>query len=134
MMPRRRVLIVDDDRLLRVATRAMLEAADLQVFEAADGPEGLALAAEQQPDAILLDLMMPGIDGYETCQGLKAHPLTRDIPVIIYTANYDVGLTHRAYAVGAVACIPKPSRDTSLLATLHAALATTRRAGVPSTP
>lgn len=122
MTPQRRVLIVDDDQLVRATTRAMLESADLLVLEAADGPEGLALAAEHQPDAIILDLMMPGIDGYETCEGLKAHPVTKDIPVIICTASGELSMTRRAYAAGAVACIPKPVRGASLLATLDAAL------------
>jgi len=116
-----RVLIIDDDPILRHMVRSILELAEYEAFEAVDGPDGLAQAARRDPDIILLDLMMPGMDGYETCRGLKADPTTTDIPVIFVTASADPTLNRRAYAAGAVACIPKPFRREALLATIDLA-------------
>jgi CheY-like chemotaxis protein len=121
------VLIIDDDRLIRMMLRDILEDASFSVAEAADGAEGVARAAELRPDLILLDAVMPGIDGYETCQQLKTGLVTRDIPVIFVTGSPDGPLSQRAYALGAVACIPKPFNPNALLATTQAALAPRQR-------
>ncbi len=75
-----RILVVDDDRLIRQMARDVLRIAGFAVAEAADGPDGLAQAAALHPDLILLDLMMPGMDGYEVCQRLKADAATRQFP------------------------------------------------------
>ena len=121
------VLVIDDDRLIRMMLRDILEDASFSVAEAADGAEGVARAAELRPDLILLDAVMPGIDGYETCQQLKTGLATRDIPVIFVTGSPDGALSQRAYALGAVACIPKPFNPNALLVTTHAALAPRQR-------
>ncbi len=125
-----RVLIVDDDHVVRRMAREILEIAEYEVLEAADGMDGLDKAAQSRPAVILLDLMMPGIDGYETCRGLKDNPATRDIPVIFVTASGEPALNRLAYAAGAVACIPKPFRREALIATIAVALQQAqRRAG-----
>lgn len=118
---RERVLIIDDDAILRHMVRSILELAEYEALEAVDGPDALAQATHGHPDVILLDLMMPGMDGYETCRGLKADPATADIPVIFVTASADPALNRRAYAAGAIACIPKPFRREALLATVELA-------------
>jgi CheY-like chemotaxis protein len=121
-MPRR-VLIIDDDKLLRKIVKDILRLAEFEVLEAVDGTEGLDKAEHLHPDVILLDLIMPGLDGYEVCCGLKENPTTRDIPVIMVTTSTEVSLNARAYAAGALACIPKPFRREALIATIELALA-----------
>lgn len=81
-----RVLIVDDIASNRIALRAQLRAAYFEVVEADTGLAALALAAAEQPDLILLDVMMPGLDGLETCRRLKRDPATTHIPVVMLTA------------------------------------------------
>ena len=121
-MPAARILVVDDDRLLRQMVRDLLEGADCAVAEAVDGADGVTQAAALQPDLILLDLMMPNVDGYTACSRLKADPATQTIPVIVLTASADVGLNRRAYALGAVACLTKPFRWEALVAVVQTTL------------
>ena len=121
-MPTARILVVDDDRLLRQMVRDLLEGADFAVAEAVDGADGVTQAAALQPDLILLDLMMPNVDGYTACQRLKADPATQTIPVIFLTASADPSLNRRAYALGAVACLTKPFRREALVAVVQTTL------------
>lgn len=81
-----RVLIVDDEELNRIALRDLLELSGHEVLDAADGEEALKVAAEAAPDAVLLDVMMPGLSGLDVCRRLKADPATASIPVIFLTA------------------------------------------------
>jgi len=117
-----RILVVDDDRLLRQMVRDQLEIADFAVGEAVDGADGLAQAAAFHPDLILLDLMMPDLDGYTVCRSLKAEQTTRAIPVIFLTVSSDLGLNRQAYAAGAAACLTKPFRREALLAVIQTTL------------
>jgi CheY-like chemotaxis protein len=117
-----RILVVDDDRLIRQMVRDLLEIADFAVGEAVDGADGLVQAAAFHPDVILLDLMMPDMDGYAVCRSLKADPITHAIPVIVLTASANLDLDRHAYAAGAVACLTKPFRREALLAVLNTTL------------
>ena len=117
-----RILVVDDDRLIRQMVRDMLEIAECAVGEAVDGADGLVQAAAFHPDVILLDLMMPDMDGYAVCRRLKADPATRAIPVIFLTASANLKLNREAYAAGAVACLTKPFRREGLLAVVNTML------------
>jgi PAS domain S-box-containing protein len=102
-----RVLLVDDD----VAIRRFVEVVLRDSYElelAASGPEGLEKAASSNPDLILLDLYMQGMDGFSVCEKLKADPLTRDIPVAIFTALSSKHEKERGMAAGAVDYITKP--------------------------
>jgi len=121
-MPIARILVVDDDPILRQMVRAFLEVADLAVWEAVDGPDALVQAAAVRPDVILLDLMMPGMDGYTVCRTLQGEPTTRAIPVVFLTASPDPSLNRQAYAAGAVACLTKPFRREALLAVVNTTL------------
>ncbi len=86
------VLVVDDDESIREITEAALEmVAGWRVITADGGAVALELAREHRPDAILLDLMMPGMDGVATFGHLQAHAGTRDIPVVLVTAKAQVG-------------------------------------------
>jgi CheY-like chemotaxis protein len=125
------VLVVDDDHLHCRMVRDLLEVTGYAVVEAADGTEGLAKAEALRPHIILLDLLMPGIDGYEVCRTLKKNPETSAIPVIIVTSSPDVTLDHLAYAAGAVACIRKPFRREALFAVINVALKTANGPAIP---
>ena len=108
------VLIVDDEPLNRDLLEQELAAAGYRTHSAADGEAALALALRAPPELILLDIMMPGVDGIETCRRLKAHEATRAVPVIFLTA-----LAHdklRAFRAGAVDYVTKPFDSDELLA------------------
>lgn len=79
---------------------------------ATSGPQGLEIAASKQPDLILLDVMMPGMDGYEVCRQLKANPLTQSIPVIFVTALKEETDEERGLEIGAIDYVTKPFRPT----------------------
>ena len=101
------ILLVDDTETnLDILVDALGE--DYDVAVATDGPSALALAREQTPDLILLDIMMPGMDGYEVCRRLMADPATADTPVIFLTALTDVADKTRGFAVGGVDYVTKP--------------------------
>jgi DNA-binding response OmpR family regulator len=82
-----KILIVDDESTIRFLITATLEDEGYELFEAADGREAVALVADVQPDVIILDVMMPGITGYELCAKLKREPATRGIVIIMLTAK-----------------------------------------------
>jgi two-component system cell cycle response regulator DivK len=81
------VLVVEDYEDARVMVEMILEDAGYRVILAADGAEGVTLARQHRPDAILMDIFMPGLDGIEATRRIKADPSTADVPVIAYTAK-----------------------------------------------
>ena len=106
-LARPRLLMVDDQPTnIQVLYQAF--AADNQVFIATNGEQALALCASKHPDLVLLDIEMPGMDGYEVCRRLKADTTTRDIPVIFVTAHNDEAAETLGLDVGAVDFISKP--------------------------
>ncbi len=118
-----KVLVVDDDPLLVQMYRDLLEHNDLFVLTAPDGTKGLELAARERPDILLLDIMMPGIDGFEVCRRLKADPALQHIPIIILTAMSDPKLNSQAFKAGANLALRKPAEPATILRTIQAALA-----------
>jgi DNA-binding NtrC family response regulator len=118
------VLIVDDEPVNLDLLEQELTAAGYRTISATRGEAAIALAAEAQPDAILLDLRMPGIDGYEVCRRLKGGDETRRIPVIILTALRETFDKVRAFREGAVDYVTKPFDTEELLARVgtHVAL------------
>jgi len=101
------ILIVDDTPTnLGVVSGVLKDLYRTKV--ATNGEKALVLAASEKPDLILLDVMMPGMDGYEVCRRLKANPLTRDIPVIFLTAKISAVDEEIGFGVGAVDYIHKP--------------------------
>jgi DNA-binding response OmpR family regulator len=103
-----RVLLVEDEPDISLIARAALLRAGFDVAVAATGVEALAAAAAERFDLILLDWMLPGIDGFETCARLKARPQTAGIPVIFLTARRDDADRAQCLAAGAIGCITKP--------------------------
>lgn len=110
------VLVVDDTASNLGIVVDFLEASGLQVSIARDGEEGLSRAALVRPDLILLDVMMPGLDGFEVCRRLKAQPETCDIPVIFMTSLSRIDDKHIGFQVGAVDYVTKPLQMEELLA------------------
>lgn len=106
-MERQKLVIVDDTpENLQVLYRALRD--EYEIFSATNGRKALQLAGSQRPDLILLDVMMPEMDGYQVCALLKDDPFTRDIPVIFITAKTDADSETRALSAGAVDFIHKP--------------------------
>jgi CheY-like chemotaxis protein len=117
------VLVVDDDDDIRELTRVALElVADWGVLTAAGGAEALELAARHRPDAVLLDLMMPGMDGLTTFRHLRADPATGDIPVILVTAKARVGERQAWDELEIAGVISKPFDPIALAADVSALL------------
>ena len=112
--PAARVLLVDDESAIRTICRVNLESDGLTVVEAADGREALERVREQQPELVLLDVMMPGIDGWEVARELGAAKATRDIPVVFLSARAAREDRERAQELGAVGYIVKPFDPLSL--------------------
>lgn len=101
-------LLVVDDQPANIQAVYQTFSADHQVLMATGGEQALKVAAAKQPDLILLDVVMPGMDGHEVCRRLKADPATRDIPVIFVTAHSDEDAETQGLALGAVDFISKP--------------------------
>lgn len=109
------ILVVDDTPANLEVVAAALEDAGFEVAVATDGERAIKQAAISQPDLILLDVMMPGIDGFETCRRLKATPATREIPIIFMTALSDTTDKVRGFNLGAVDYVTKPFQEAELL-------------------
>lgn len=104
-----KVLLIDDEpHIRRIAQLSLAGVARWTVGLASSGPEGIELAARDQPDAILLDVMMPGMDGPTTLTALRARPDTAAIPVVFLTAKVQKHEVDRYLAMGAAGVIHKP--------------------------
>ena len=103
-----KVLLAEDEPDVQLIARLSLKKAGFTVVTVGSGVEVLDRVAEERPDVILLDWMMPDMDGYQTCKRLKADPATAAIPVIFLTARVQEAEVARAMALGAVGCIGKP--------------------------
>ena len=103
-----KILIVDDDEMGRVLTRVALEQSGFEVCEAQDGSELSSSFERHRPDLILLDVLMPGMDGYDACALLREDPLGAHVPVLMMTGLDDVESINRAYEAGATDFVTKP--------------------------
>jgi len=103
-----RILIAEDEFSLRLVLRTILEREGFAVFEAANGAEAVKLAREHTPDLVLLDVMMPDLDGYEVCRQLRGAFATRHIPIVMLTARSEVADKVRGLEGGANDYVTKP--------------------------
>lgn len=111
----KRILIVDDEADVRDITKMGLEmGTDWTVLTASSGAEALVMAASEAPDAILLDMMMPDMDGRTTLQKLKADPATQAIPVVLVTAKANESNLDSFQSLGVAAVVAKPFRPLKL--------------------
>jgi two-component system phosphate regulon response regulator PhoB len=119
---KRRVLVVDDDPRLRQLIGTTLGSTDFDLLQAVDGEEALAIAREQRPELVLLDLKMPRLDGFEVCRQLKEEPLTAGIKVVILSASGAEADRVRGRAAGADDYFVKPFSPVQLLNKVYALL------------
>ena len=122
-VPGHKILCIDDDSFIIQVLTSALKDHGFVPLSAPDGPTGIALAMAERPTLILLDIVMPGIDGFEVCRRLKAGARTQAIPVIILTSQADPKLNIKAFQAGADLALTKPVEPGKLIATLRAALA-----------
>jgi DNA-binding response OmpR family regulator len=109
-----RVLVIDDEAAIRLLCRVNLEAEKMVVDEAADGRSGLERARTGNPDVILLDVMMPGLDGWQVAEELVADERTRNIPIVFLTARADFRDRERGLEAGGIAYLTKPFNPVEL--------------------
>ena len=117
-----RILVADDDDGLRQLLRLILSREGFEVFEAANGEQALALAVDVDPTVILLDVMMPDLDGYDVCRRLKSDRRTGDVPVVFVSAAEDMARRNDMQKLGAAACIQKPIGPRDLVARINAVM------------
>lgn len=121
-MQKRPILVIDDDPQFRELITAMLMQGHFEVLSAPDGPSGIELARRAKPAVIVLDMMMPGMDGIETLQGLKQDPVLTGIPVVGVTASSDVTVAGKAFRGKAQFFLPKPIRAANLFHVMELAV------------
>ena len=125
------ILIVDDNVSARETLVSMLEGRDYQIELAKDGFQALQVLNGLQPDLILLDVMMPGMDGFEVCQRLRANVRTAFIPILMVTARDDAASRGQGFLVGTDDYITKPFAPHELLARVRRLLERTYGAVLP---
>jgi two-component system alkaline phosphatase synthesis response regulator PhoP len=109
-----RVLVVDDEAPIRLLCRVNLEAEGMEVLEAGDGEAGLDKARTERPDVILLDVMMPGRDGWQVAEELLADEKTSGIPIVFLTARAEVKDRARGLDLGGIDYVTKPFNPVEL--------------------
>ena len=111
----KKILIIDDDAFIRRPLEFILREEGFAPVTAVDGEDGLAKLEGEKPDLIVLDLMMPGLDGFEVCRRVRTDPRFSSIPVILLTAKGQESDSERGLAVGATEFMSKPYSPSELL-------------------
>jgi len=133
--PEHSVLVLDDEEHIRKILKLVLEREGYQVFTAPNGEEAIVLAKVEHPEAILLDIIMPMMDGYEVLRRLKSDPDTRAIPVIMVTAKGGERDIATSFRLGALFYVEKPFETKDLLEKLRVAIVRASEGGPgPSAP
>lgn len=123
---RRKVLVCDNEDVLRALVRAAFESADYEIVEARDGDESVEVAREERPDAIVLDMMMPGKTGLEVVAELRTEPELAKTRVLMLTARAQAADREAALAAGADRFLPKPFSPLELMTVVEELLAEPR--------
>ncbi len=110
-----KVLVIDDDPVMHRLFQNILQHANHEVLVASCGKEGLEIAEREKPSLIILDYVMPDMDGLDTLKELRRRETTKGIPVLVATGFLDVSVNELFLASGAVACLPKPFAAPALL-------------------
>ena len=111
-----KILVIDDSGTSQIMARMLLASLPVSIETAKDGLEGLERAATVQPDLILLDVVMPRMDGFETCQRLRQHAATRETPILMVTTRGEEANIEKGFSVGCTDYICKPFNAVELLA------------------
>jgi len=114
-MDKKRILIVDDEDDLRKMLKLCFQALDYDILEASDGKEGLDKARSEKPDLMILDLMLPKMDGYKICRMLKFDEKFKHIPIIMFTSRGEDEYRATGKEVGADAYVQKPFETDALV-------------------
>ena len=115
----KRILVIEDQEDNRQIVRDLMAASGYELIEATTGEEGLEAAARERPDLILMDIQLPGIDGYEVTRRIKADPKLRQIPIIAVTSYALSGDDKKAFAAGCDGYVTKPYSPRLLLAKIR---------------
>jgi DNA-binding response OmpR family regulator len=119
-----KILVVEDDRSIQMVLEMVLtHMAKCEVLLASDGNQGWDMIQQHKPDVVLLDLMLPGIDGFEVCKRSKEDAATRHIPIIFLTAQPQPAAIAKGLSLGAAAYLIKPFDPTTIISQINAALA-----------
>lgn len=127
-----RILCIDDDALFRTLIKDILEDAGYIVLLATEGESGLRLAETQQPHLVLLDLVLPGPDGFTICANFKGTPTLAHIPIVMLTRLNNPDLNPRAFQAGALLALQKTASPGTVLRTVQTALSLARRGAATS--
>lgn len=127
-----RILCIDDDSLFRTLIRDILEGAGYTVLLASDGETGLNLAKQEQPDLVLLDLVLPGSNGFDSCAQFKSDPCLAHIPILILTQVNNAELNPLAFDAGALFALQKTAAPERLLDFVQSALEHVKTSQTPS--
>ena len=117
-----RVLVVDDEAPIRELCRVNLELQGFDVLEAADGDEAVDAVRRHHPDVVFLDLMMPGVDGWEALRQIKEDPATADVPIVLLTARSADEDQVRGWNAGILEFVAKPFNPRALIDCVNRAL------------
>jgi two-component system cell cycle response regulator DivK len=115
----RRILLVEDHEENRRLLRDLLSTVGYELIEATTGEEGVTMAETHRPDLILMDIQLPGVDGYEATRQIKTNPALRNIPIIVVTSYAMSGDDVKAFAAGCDGYVTKPFSPRELLATIR---------------
>jgi CheY-like chemotaxis protein len=124
-----KILIIDDEKLIVKATSLVLSLSGYDVTSAYNGEEGLNMAHESKPDLILLDIMMPGMDGWQVLERLKNNPETKTIPVIVFTAKEYLSGKLKSHNAGASDFVAKPFETPELIEIIEKHLSISDKGG-----
>jgi DNA-binding response OmpR family regulator len=121
-MVRKKILLVDDSSTVLLMERMILSKDHYDVVTAKDGVEGVEKAVAEKPDLILMDVVMPRMDGFQACRQLREHDETKEIPVIMVTTRGELGSVESGYAAGCSEYVTKPINGLELLAKVRSCL------------
>ena len=122
-----KVLVIDDEAPIRLLCRVNLEAEGMDVIEAADGPSGVDKARDEEPDVILLDVMMPGLDGWHVAEQLLQDNRTMGIPIIFLTARAEFRDRAKGLDIGGIDYVTKPFNPLDLAMLVREVVAAVER-------
>jgi DNA-binding response OmpR family regulator len=118
----KRILIVDDEPSIVISLEFLMRREGFEVSVARDGEEGLAAIRAQRPDLVVLDVMMPRLNGFEVCEAVRADPALAEVRILMLTAKAREAEVNKGLALGADAYIPKPFSTRELVGRVHALL------------